>query len=43
MHKIIIMRVIALGAFAALCLCVAQDDAFCGRAQHRQFRRRLQR
>ena len=28
MHKIIIMRVIALGAFAALCLCVAQDDAF---------------
>ena len=28
MHKIIIMRVIALGAFAALCLCAAQDDAF---------------
>ena len=28
MHKIIFMRVIALGAFAAFCLCAAQDDAF---------------
>jgi hypothetical protein len=32
MHKVFFMRVIALGAFAAFCLCAAQDDALAAAA-----------